>query len=103
MPQKDQGWDSFYHVLTYVILKKDLLFRCFPIIDRAQCATPATPTQRAGVAYATPAPPLPAPLLVALLLPFRAVADCVKPLFRYLLLCQTFAQHVRQGLHLSLF
>ena len=42
----------------------DLLFRYFPIIDRAQCATPATPTQRAGVAYATPAPPLQAPLMM---------------------------------------
>ena len=66
MPKKDQGRDSFYHVLTYVILKEgitDLQFRCFPIIDRAQCATPATPTQRAGVAYATHAPPLQAPLM----------------------------------------
>ena len=42
-------------------------FRCLPIIDRAQCATHATTTQRAGVAYATHAPPLQAPLCVVLL------------------------------------
>ena len=41
MPQKDQG-----------------SFLCFSIIDGAQCATPATLTQMAGVAYATHAPPL---------------------------------------------
>ena len=40
------------------------LFRFFPIIKRAPYATPATPDERADVAYATPAPPVQAPLSI---------------------------------------
>ena len=39
------------------------LFQFFPTIERAPYATPATPDERAGVAYATPAPPVQAPLV----------------------------------------